>query len=327
MQRPAAETSEELDTPLSEVSFVVVDVETTGGSPLTSSLTEVAAARYCGGELVGTYQTLVSPDERIPPFITGLTGISDLLVAGAPCSGEILPSFLEFVGSAVLVGHNLRFDRSFLDRALEATGRAPLSNLGVDTLAVARRLVRDEVPDCKLATLAVWLRLAHQPSHRALDDVLATGDLLHALLERAGTFGILRLDELLDLPRLLGHPGAAKLRLTVGLPRRPGVYWFTDGTGDVLSVGSAADLRAQVRSLFAGGRGADVRRLLRQMQQVHHRTCPDLSSAAVLEGRLIRSWAPRSNRRTLGADGPGGGGLSHPDRRHLRTAVAAGPGG
>ena len=88
-------------------------------------LTEVAAARYRGGELLGTYQTFVRPDERIPPFITALTGISDAMVAEAPRVGEMLPSFLEFVGGAVLVGHNLRFDLSFLDHALVATGQGP----------------------------------------------------------------------------------------------------------------------------------------------------------------------------------------------------------
>ncbi len=133
---------------------MVVDVETTGGSPASASLTEVAAARYRGGELLGTYQTFVRPDERIPPFITALTGISDAMVADAPRVGEMLPSFLEFVGGSVLVGHNLRFDLSFLDHALVSSGRDRLANRTVDTLALARRLVRDLVENCKLGTLA-----------------------------------------------------------------------------------------------------------------------------------------------------------------------------
>src|ERR1035441_4633804 len=118
---------DDLGTPLSEVTFVVLDVETTGGSPATSSLTEVAAARYRGGQMLGTYQTLVRPDERIPPFITALTGISDEMVVNAPRSGEMLPSCLEFVGGAVLVGHNIRFDLSFLDHALVSTREGSLS--------------------------------------------------------------------------------------------------------------------------------------------------------------------------------------------------------
>ncbi|HEY4927764.1 MAG TPA: exonuclease domain-containing protein [Acidimicrobiales bacterium] len=286
---------DDLGSPLSQVTFVVLDVETTGGSPASASLTEVAAARYRGGELLATHQTFVRPDERIPPFITALTGISDAMVAGAPRIGEMLPSFLEFLGSGVVVGHNVRFDLSFLNQALESTGRDRLANATVDTLALARRLVRDMVPDCKLGTLASTLRLPHQPSHRALTDVLATGDLLHALLERAGTYGIVGLEELLDLPRIVGHPQSAKLKLTNRLPHRPGVYWFCDAAGHVLYVGKATDLHSRVRSYFSGDTRNKVGRLLRQMDTVHHRVCPGPLTAAVLEGRLIRCWAPPFN--------------------------------
>jgi DNA polymerase-3 subunit epsilon len=287
---------DDLGTPLSQVTFVVLDVETTGGSPADSSLTEVAAARYRGGELLGTYQTFVRPDERIPPFITALTGISDAMVADAPRVGQMLPSLVEFVGGAVLVGHNVRFDLSFIDHALLSTGRERLANATVDTLALARRLVRDLVPNCKLGTLACNLRLPHQPSHRALTDVLATADLLHAMLERAGSFGILGLEELLDLPRLVGHPHAAKLRLTTRLPHATGVFWFTDAAGHVLFVGMATDLRKGVRSLFSGERRPRVTRLLHQLDAVHHRVCPGTLTAEVLEGRLLSAWSPPFNR-------------------------------
>ena len=286
---------DDLGTPLSQVTFVVLDVETTGGSPTSASLTEVAAARYRGGELLATYQTFVRPDERIPPYITSLTGISDAMVADAPRIGEMLPSFLEFLGGAVVVGHNVRFDLSFLNHALRSTGRERLANATVDTLALARRLVRDMVPNCKLGTLAATLRLPHQPSHRALTDVLATGDLLHALIERAGSYGIVGLEELLDLPRMVGHPQAAKLKLTNRLPHRPGVYWFCDAAGHVLYVGKATDLHSRVRSYFSGDTRNKIGRLLRQMDTVHHRICPGPLTAAVLEGRLIRSWAPPFN--------------------------------
>ena len=133
--------------------------------------------------------------------------------------------------------------------------------------------------------------------------MLATGDLLHALLERAGSFGILDLDELLDLPRLVGHPQAAKLRLTVRLPHRPGVYWFTDAAGHVLYVGKATDLQARVRSYFTSDQRRKVGRLLRQLDAVHHRVCPGPLTAAVVEGRLIRAWRhPSTSRERRGGD-------------------------
>src|SRR5205814_9747807 len=109
----------------------------------------------------------------------------------APRIDSVFPSFLEFLGrTSVIVGHNVRFDLSFLGAAAEALGYPPLAHPTVDTCAIARRLVRDEVDNCKLSTLAYRFRLASTPTHRALADAKAAGDLLHCLLERTGTLGV-----------------------------------------------------------------------------------------------------------------------------------------
>jgi DNA polymerase-3 subunit epsilon len=184
---------------LFDVCFAVVDVETTGGSPANGALTEIAAARYRGGECLGMFQTLVDPGCSVPPLISLLTGITDDMVIGAPPVSAVLSSFLEFVGGSVIVGHNVSFDVSFLNAALGDSGREPLGNTTIDTLALARRLLRPDVPDCKLRTLATALRLAHRPSHRALDDVRATADLLHRLIESATGYGVFVLGDLIDL--------------------------------------------------------------------------------------------------------------------------------
>src|SRR3546814_8938645 len=146
------------------------------------------------------------------------------MVRPAPTIDHVLPSLLEFIGDAVFVGHNVRFDKGFVDAALARAHRDQLPNPTVDTCALARRLVRDEVPNCKLGTLAERLRLDHRPTHRALDDALATADLLHLLLERAAGFDVSTLDDLLELPTAAAHPQAAKLALTDRLPRSARVY-------------------------------------------------------------------------------------------------------
>lgn len=178
----------------------MLDVETTGGSPVTDRLTEVAAARFRGGRCLGTYQSLVDPRCAIPPLVTLLTGITDDMVRDAPPASAVLPSFVEFVGDGVVVGHNVGFDIGFLDASLDALGRAEIANVTVDTLALARRLVRDNVRNCRLSTLARTLRLDHLPAHRALADVLATADLLHRLIEAATGYGVLDLEALVNLP-------------------------------------------------------------------------------------------------------------------------------
>jgi DNA polymerase III subunit epsilon len=201
MALAAAAASDDLCIPLYDVTFCVIDVETTGGGPETCALTEVAAAKFRGGECLGTFATLVDPCDTIPPFITALTGISDDMVRDAPSVPGVLPAFIEFVRGAVLVGHNVSFDLSFLNAALEDNDRLPLENVVVDTLALARRLVDPEVPNCRLATLAAGLDLEHRPAHRALDDVMATADLLHRLIEDATGFGVLRLGQLVEFPQ------------------------------------------------------------------------------------------------------------------------------
>src|SRR4051812_10291986 len=287
---------EDLGVPLSETTFCVVDVETTGGSALDGAITEIGAVKLRRGECLGTLQTLVNPGMAIPPEITVLTGITEAMVVPAPRMDEVLPSFLEFLGDAVLVGHNVRYDIGFLNAALQRAARPRLSNQVVDTCSLARRLVRDEVPNCRLGTLAACLRLSHKPTHRALDDALATGDLLHVLLERAGSLGVLGLDDLLLLPTIQGHPQLAKLRLTDDLPRVPGVYLFRDAGGRVLYVGKATNLRTRVRSYFSGDERRKIGQLLRETQRIDHIVARGPLEAAVLEVRLIHEHLPRFNR-------------------------------
>ena len=209
---------------LRDVEFCVVDLETTGGSNQFDAITEIGAVKYRGGEEIGRFATLVNPLCSIPPFITVLTGITDTMVATAPTIDEVLDAFIEFVGDSVLVAHNARFDIGFLNASLVRHGRDRLANRVLDTVGLARRLVGGDVDNCKLATLAASLGFANQPSHRAINDVLATGDLLHHLIERAAGFGVFDLDDFAAIGKIGTHPQAAKLKLTVDLPRGPGVY-------------------------------------------------------------------------------------------------------
>ena len=295
---PTQLSLDDLGTPLCDVTFCVIDLETTGGSPISCGITEIGAVKLRGGECLGTFQTLVNPGCAIPPSITVLTGITESMVYPAPRIEHVLPTLLEFIGDAVIVGHNVRFDLGFLQAALERDGRARLDNRSVDTVALARRLVRDEVPNCKLGTLAERLRLPHRPSHRALDDALATGDLLHLLIERAGRLGVTGLDDLLTLPTMAGHAQAGKLRLTDDLPRTPGVYIFRSASGDVLYVGKATNLRSRVRSYFSGDERRKVGALLRETVRIDHIETPHALAAAVHEVRLIHRFMPQYNRQS-----------------------------
>ena len=288
---------DDLGTPLHEVTFVVLDLETTGPSYLQCAITEIGAVKLRGGECLGTLQTLVNPGMAIPPEIVYLTGITEAMVVPAPPIEEVLPSVVELLNGAVLVGHNVRFDVAFLQAALKKCGWPPLDMPIVDTCALARRLLSEEVHNHRLQTLAEHFRTRAKPVHRALDDALATGEVLHCLLERAGTMGVLGLDDLLELPTIKGHPQLSKLKLVSTLPRKPGVYLFRDRTKRVIYVGKAIDLRRRVRSYFSGDTRRKVSQLLREVETIDHVVCSGELEASVLEVRLIHELAPRFNRQ------------------------------
>jgi DNA polymerase III subunit epsilon len=299
---PVQRSLDDLGTPLADTVFCVLDLETTGSDRSADQITEIGVVKVRGGECLGTFQTLVNPGRAIPPRISVLTGLTDAIVAPAPRVESVLGTLMEFLGDAVLVGHNVSFDLAFLRAALERDGRPGYQPAVVDTVALARRLVRDEVPDCRLSTLASRFRLDHRPSHRALDDALATTDLLHLLLERAAGLGVLGLDDLVSLSKLAGHPQAAKLALTARLPRTPGVYLFRGHADEILYVGKATNLRQRVRSYFGSDDRRKIGPMLRETRAVDHLELPDALSAEVVEQRLIARSLPRYNRAGTRAD-------------------------
>ena len=289
---------DELGTPLHAVTFVVFDLETTGGSPTADAITEVGAVKVRGGEVLGEFQTLVNPRRGIPPQITILTGITQSMVVEAPPIETVLPAFLEFVGEAVLVAHNARFDLGFVRAACDEFGYPRPRNRVVDTASLARRLIRSEVRNCRLATLAAHFRSPTAPTHRALDDARATTHVLHSLVERVGTLGVTGLDDLLALPTAKGSPTFHKLHLTERLPRAPGAYLFRDRQGIVTYVGKATNLRTRVRSYFYGDDRRSVGAMLAELASIDHVPCATEVEAAVTELRLIHAHVPRHNRRS-----------------------------
>src|SRR3954470_21300264 len=298
---------EELGTPLAGVTFVVVDLETTGGSPKDSAITEIGAVKVRGGAVLGEFQTLVDPGREIPPYISVLTGITSTMVATAPRIGAVLPAFLEFARGAVLVAHNAPFDLGFLKAACAANGLAwPPAALAwppaasVDTAVLARRLLsRDEVPNCKLATLAPFFRADTAPCHRALDDARATVDVLHGLFERLGPLGITTLEELTGLTRQVDPERRRKRHLAEGVPSGPGVYVSRAPRDEPLYVGTSNDLRSRVRSYFSSSeQRSRITEMVGLGQRVESLPCAHDLEAAVRELRLIAEHKPRYNRRS-----------------------------
>ncbi len=293
-------TFEDLGTSLSEVTFVVVDLETTGGSPAGSQITEIGAVKVRGGQVLGELQTLVRPSTPIPPFITVLTGITNTMVADAPRIGSVLPQFLEFSAGAVLVAHNAGFDISFLKAAALETGHPWPGHPVIDTVRLARALVhKDEAPNHKLSSLARLFGATTTPDHRALHDARATVDVLHGLIERVGNLGVHTLEELQSYSSRVSPAQRRKRFLAEAMPSAPGVYVFRDRRGEPLYVGTASDLRRRTLTYFTA---SETRRRMAEMvglaESLTPIVCQTRLEAQVRELRLIAEHKPRYNRRS-----------------------------
>ncbi len=293
---PLQRSFDDLGTALASVTFCVLDLETTGGSPASSEITEVGACKVLRGEVVGTFHTLVNPGCPVPAFVRLLTGISDELLVEAPRVDAVLPSLLEFTRGCVLVAHNARFDVGFIDASLARAGYPKLDNRVVDTALLARKILSDEVPNHKLETLARHLRCAHQPTHRAYADVLATIDVLHHLIERVAGFGVTTLEDLVAMSSSRLDGTFSKIKLTDHLPATGGIYRFLSAGGATLYVGKAADLRARVRSYFYGDPRRKIRDLLRQVDRIEIEEHETMLEAEVAEARAISREQPPHNR-------------------------------
>jgi DNA polymerase-3 subunit epsilon len=294
-------TLDELGTPLAEVTFVVVDLETTGGSPTGAHITEFGAVKIRGGEVIGEFQTLVNPAEPIPAFISVLTGITDRMVADSPRIDSVFPAFLEFARHSVLVAHNAPFDVSFLKAAASLTGHDWPAFRVIDTAHLARQLIgKDEAPNRKLSTLARLFGAATTPDHRALHDARATVDVLHGLLSRLGNLGVVTLEELSTFSSRVSSAQRRKRHLAEGLPSAPGVYLFKDSQGRVLYVGTSQDIRRRVRTYFtASEQRTRMAEMVGIAASVTPVVCETTLEAQVRELRLIAQHKPRYNRRSL----------------------------
>jgi DNA polymerase-3 subunit alpha (Gram-positive type) len=164
------------------VEYVIVDLETTGLSPREHSITEIAAVRVKNNYIVDKFQTLVNPGTTIPPFITGLTGITDEMVKDAPPLQEALKNFLQFLGNDVLVAHNAQFDVGFLQHHARQNLGVEISNQSICTKKLASTLI-PELRSRKLSSLCKHFEIVNEQAHRAMSDVKATFNVMQNFLD------------------------------------------------------------------------------------------------------------------------------------------------
>jgi DNA polymerase III epsilon subunit family exonuclease len=285
-------------TLLEDAELVVFDLETTGLAPSRCRICEIGAARIRSLSVEATFETLVNPGTPLPTPVAALTGIAARDLHRAPRAEIAARRFLAFAGTAPLVAHNARFDLAFLDREVEQlTGRRCAAPV-IDTVWLARRLLRRRSERFSLAQLAHFFGTPTAPCHRALPDALATAEVLLALLGLAQERGARTVGDVVELAAPRARRLHDKRALVAGAPTSPGVYLFRDRSGAVLYVGKARDLRARLRSYFSGARQRPtVEAALGALASVEWRPLGSELEAALEELRLIRELRPPANAR------------------------------
>lgn len=163
-------------------SYVVVDVETTGFGPIRNDIIEFGAVKVIDREVVEVFSELVKPKDTLRDDIIELTGITPEMLSQAPSINRILPKFLEFIGDAVLVGHNIDFDTDFISIACQRF-KLPFNNSVIDTLEMSNMAFQN-LPNHKLSTLCQHCRIENKEAHRALSDCLAERELFEILCQK-----------------------------------------------------------------------------------------------------------------------------------------------
>jgi len=186
---------------LAEVTFIVLDLETTGASPASGcAITEIGAVAVRGGVVLGEFSTFVNPQVALPEYIINLTGITDEMLVDAPLIDEVLPDFIKFIDShqeVYLVAHNAPFDIGFLKAAAIALSHIWPKYEVIDTVKLARQVInRSEILNYKLGTLSQFFDTVALPNHRALDDVKTTVEVLHRLIERLAGYEVFTVAQL-----------------------------------------------------------------------------------------------------------------------------------
>ena len=175
---------------LSETDFVVFDLETTGAKTPPCRITEIGAYKIKNGKIVEEFQTLINPETPIPPFITGLTGISDRMVRNAPRFSEVAETLLEFIDESVLVAHNAHFDMRFLNHEIGRIYESyRMGNPHLCTVHLSRKLL-PELANHRLHTVAEHYAIYIKNRHRAADDALATANIFCNFLVQMSEAGV-----------------------------------------------------------------------------------------------------------------------------------------
>ena len=289
------------DKTFSETTFSVIDFETTGTSPKNSRAIEVGIVKIENLKIVDSYQSLINPQQYVPPFITSLTGIENEDLIDAPSFEDISHEIKNFIEGTVLVGHNLPFDFAFLYNEFQRAELILPKLRQVCTLKLSRSLF-PELKSKALGSMVKHLRIRHRDVHRALGDATATAKIFLKLIDRLVSEH--NYEFISDLDSFQSTPSVSKsFRLIkkklVGdihnLPDSPGVYFFKEANDKIIYIGKAKSLKKRVKNYFSSSASRKAKKIARKASRLGFSETNSELSALVLEAELIKIHKPQFN--------------------------------
>lgn len=273
--------------------YAVVDIETTGSYPQQNGITEIAIVLHNGNEVEGKYETLVNPHQPIPPYIIGMTGISNAMVSKAPSFEQVAPHIFQLLQNRVFVAHNVNFDYSFVKHHLQAAG-FDLVSPKLCTIRLSRK-VFPGFRKYGLGHLSRELGIHIENRHRAGGDALATAEILDLVLQNNGERVIKEMLQK-DNKEYFLPPNLSKFYIDQ-LPHTPGVYYFHNKAGKVVYVGKAKHIKKRVLSHFTGFDISKKRQdFLREIYAITHVPCQTEFIASLFESIEIKRLWPAFNK-------------------------------
>jgi DNA polymerase-3 subunit epsilon len=274
--------------------YAIVDIETTGGSPKTEKITEIAIYHFDGNKVTDEFISLVNPERNIPYYITALTGISNEMVENAPKFYEIAKQIVNFTEGKILVAHNASFDYKFIMSEFKSLGYE-FKRENICTLRLSRKLLPGH-RSYSLGNLCQDLKIDISGRHRAAGDALATVKLLELLLDRSRETGqqdILQASVSRTLNSL--HPDLDEDHIDA-LPEQTGVYYFHNDQQQVIYIGKSNNIRKRVMSHLSNNSSRRAIEMKENIAGISFELTGSELIALLIESSEIKKHAPRYNR-------------------------------
>lgn len=274
------------------MNYVIIDVETTGGSPKNSKVTELAMYKYDGEKIIDEFVTLVNPEMQIPEFIVRLTGINDRMVAQAPKFFEIAKQIIDFTEDCIFVAHNVAFDYGMFRSEFKALGydfRKP----HLCTVRASRFVIPGHA-SYSLGKITRELGIEIQGRHRAGGDALATTKLFEIIYHKDPNNLSTFIQEEVNPKRI--HPNLS-IETIDELPSKTGVYFFHNEFNQIIYIGKSISIKKRVEQHLRNTKTAKGIKMIQSIVHVSHEVTGSEIISMLRESELIKEHKPIYNRQ------------------------------